>query len=111
MNIGILTKQADGTLSGNLPSMNLHGVSFEKVAKTKDKSPDYRITIEGAELGAAWIEQKEDKTYLRGQIDSPLFPVPVYFAVFQSKTDANTYAVAWDRPKKKATKEEAPSDF
>ena len=113
MNIGFFTKTDDGTaLTGDLPSLHLHGVSFERVAKANDKAPDYRISIEGAELGAAWTKTSNDgKTqYLRGQIDSPLFPATVYLAVF-TKAEGK-YAVVWEREKAKdatAGTDQAPS--
>lgn len=113
MNIGILTKTEDGTaLVGNLPSLHLQGVSFERIAKASDKAPDYRISIEGAELGVAWTKTSNDgkTTYLRGHIDSPVFPATVYLAVF-TKADGK-YAVVWEREKAKdgqAATDEAPS--
>jgi len=96
MNIGLLTKQTDGTLHGDLPSMNLRGVSFEPVTK-KGKGPDYRASIEGAELGAGWLKtSSKGKQYISAQIDAPYFSAPVYVAIFATKTDG-TYAVAWSR--------------
>lgn len=98
MNIGTFTKTEDGTaLTGDLPSLHLQGVSFERIAKTNDKAPDYRITIEGAELGAAWTKTSKDgkTTFLSGQIDSPVFPATVYIAVFAKTGDR--YAVVWER--------------
>lgn len=114
MNIGFFTKTADGTaLTGDLPSLHLHGVSFERIAKSNDKAPDYRISIEGAELGAAWTTTSKGgkTTYLRGQIDSPIFPDTVYLAVF-TKGEGN-YAVVWEREKAKggATETDQPPAF
>jgi uncharacterized protein (DUF736 family) len=103
MNIGLLSKQGDGTtLFGNLPSLHLRDVSFERVTKTGDQ-PDYRISVAGAELGAGWIETSKDgKTkYVSATIDSPLFSAKVKLAVFD-KGDGN-YAVVWDRPKAKTS--------
>lgn len=99
MNIGIFTATSGGNLTGNLPSLNLSGVSFEAVEK-KGSGPDYRITIEGAELGAAWKKISEKGTeYLSAQIDSPLFPAAVNMAIF-TRDNGKSVAV-WDRPEAK----------
>ena len=99
MNIGIFTSTTGGNLTGNLPSLNLKNVSFEAIEK-KGNGPDYRITIEGAELGAAWKKTSEKGTeYLSAQIDSPLFPAPVNLAVFAR--ESGKQVAVWDRPEAK----------
>jgi uncharacterized protein (DUF736 family) len=99
MNIGIFTKKADGTLTGDLPSLHLNGVSFEPVTQ-KGNGPDYRATIEGAELGAAWKKTSgKGNEYLSVQIDSPAFPAPINFAVFARKE--GNYVADWSRAKPK----------
>ena len=106
MHIGIFTKKADGTLVGDLPSLHLNGVSFEPVTK-KDNGPDYRVTLEGAELGAAWKKTSgKGNEYLSVQIDTPTFPAPVNFAVFARKE--GNYVADWSRPK---AQESEPSEF
>jgi uncharacterized protein (DUF736 family) len=114
MNIGLFKKVEGDNIAGDLPSIHLTGVCFERNTERKsDKSPHYFITIEGAELGSAWVETKEKDgkklTYLRGHIDSPLFPERAYIAVFD-RSEGN-YAVVWDRSKAKddTSTEEAPS--
>lgn len=81
-------------LPGNLPSIGLRDVSFEPIAK-KGNGPDFRVTIEGAEVGAAWKKVGEKGEYLSATLDAPTFPAPVYVAVF--KTEDGTYAVLWKR--------------
>ncbi len=95
MNIGIFKTNTQGALVGNLPSLHLKDVSFEGIEK-KGNGPDYRITLDGAELGAAWKKTSKEgnKPYLSAQIDSPLFPAVIYFAVFPK--DGFSVAV-WDR--------------
>ena len=96
MNIGVLTKQKDGSLTGDLPSMNFRGVSFEPVTKKGD-GPDYRATIDGAEIGAGWLKSSEKvPQYISAKLDAPHFLAPVYVAIFPTKTEG-TYAVAWNR--------------
>jgi uncharacterized protein (DUF736 family) len=96
MNIGIFSKTEDGSLIGNLPPLGFRDVTFEAVAK-KGNGPDYRITIEGAELGAAWKKTSEKgNDYLSAQIDCPVFTVPVNFAVFDKN---GVHVAVWDRQK------------
>ena len=92
-------KSVDGNLIGDLPSLNLRGVAFEAIEK-KGNGPDYRITIEGSELGAAWKKTSDKGTeYLSAQIDSPAFLAPVNMAVF--KRDNGNHVAVWDRPEAK----------
>jgi len=76
MNVGFFAKKEDGTLYGHLPTMNLHGVSIEPLAKT-DKGPDYIVSVEGAELGTARRKtSQKGKAYVSCRIVRPSeFPV------------------------------------
>jgi uncharacterized protein (DUF736 family) len=97
MNIGLFSKKEDGTLFGQLPSIGLKDVSFEPVTQ-KGNGPDYRVTLEGAELGAAWKKTSgKGIEYLSVQIDSPAFPAPINFAVFGRKD--GTHVADWNRAK------------
>lgn len=105
MNIGKFTKQPDGALFGSLPTMGFHEVSLEKVRKMGN-GPDYRATVEGAELGAAWEQAtKEGRKYLSFQVQVP-GQARVYVAIFQTETEGD-YVAVWSEPKAKADQAEA----
>ena len=71
MNIGFFTKQ-DGAIVGNLPTLGFQDVSLERVTK-KGNGPDYAVTVEGAELGAAWDKTagKTGRAYISVKVVIP----------------------------------------
>lgn len=111
MNIGIFTKNEHGVLIGNLPTLNLRGVSLEPTAKKTEKAPDYFASIDGAELGAAWRKtSKKGKPYLSFKVVLPGSPV-LWLAILQTG-EAGQYVATYSAPKKGTTDEaEEATDF
>jgi uncharacterized protein (DUF736 family) len=99
MNVGIFTRTEDGTLVGNLPTMGFREVSIEPVQQ-KGKGPDYAITVEGAELGAAWKKNatSSGRAYLSAKLVIPGRD-PVFLAFFQNG-DSTTYAAVYNEPER-----------
>ncbi len=112
MNIGFFTKQEDGSLVGNLPTMGLQNISLEPVASTKDNSPNFRATVEDAELGAAWLKRtKEGKAYLSLSVVRPGLET-VYLAIFQIEEQPGKYVAVYTPRRKKNDAEDAePMEF
>ena len=110
MNVGLFTKSPSGQFSGNLPTMGFNGVSIETIKKVGN-GPDYAVTVDGAELGAAWNQTagKTGRAYLSINITIP-GQAPVRLALFSTETPGQHVAV-YSAPERKAKAEQAaPSD-
>ncbi len=108
MNIGIFTKKEDGAIFGSLPTLKFYDVSLEPVAK-KGNGPDYWATVEGAELGAAWLKtSKKGKPYLSLRIVIP-GQEPVHLAIIQTET-AGQYVAVWSEPKQLSAEQQDSSE-
>src|SRR5476651_76307 len=107
MNIGTFTKQ-DGAIVGNLPTLGFQGVSLERIAK-KGNGPDYFVSVEGAELGAAWDKTagKTGRAYISVKVVIPGRPA-FYIALFQTETEGQHNAV-YSEPEKQTKEEPAPA--
>jgi uncharacterized protein (DUF736 family) len=97
MNVGFFNKKEDGSIFGHLPTMGLQNVSLEPVSK-QGKGPDYRASIEGAELGAAWKKKAQSGTdYLSFKVVIPGRDA-VWLAIFATKTEGQ-YVAAYSEPR------------
>lgn len=79
MNIGTFNKTED-TFEGNIRTLTLSGrmVIRPSELKRSDNSPDYRVIMNGIEVGAAWKKvSQEDNPYLRVSIDDPSLPAVI----------------------------------
>ena len=59
--IGYVTRSGNG-FKGQLRTLTIPGVDIEIVPngdKTHDRQPDYRVTANGVEVGAAWNRRSE----------------------------------------------------
>jgi uncharacterized protein (DUF736 family) len=53
--IGAFTRCDDSTFTGTIRTLNINIKAIIKpVAKDSERSPDYRVTANGVELGAGW---------------------------------------------------------
>lgn len=104
MIIGHFTKTNDGSYTGSITAIGavIAHVTLEAVA-SDGKGPDFRITSQGAELGAAWTKTSErtGKAYLSVSLKSPFLPRQVYGALVETD-QAGKYALVWTEPKAKA---------
>jgi len=105
MNIGFFTKE-DGAIVGNLPTLGFQGVSLERVRK-QGNGPDYAVTVEGAELGAAWDKTagKTGRAYISVKLVIPGRDA-FYIALFQTETEGQHVAV-YSEPIKQGKEEAA----
>jgi len=103
MIIGHFTKAKDGTYTGSITALGavLPKVTFEAV-QGDGKAPNFQITAQGADLGAAWNKTSErtNKAYLSVSLRSPFMAHAVYAALVETD-DAGKFALVWNEPKTK----------
>lgn len=94
--IGTFRTTKDG-LSGHISTLKI-GVEaqFQPVEKAGEKSPDYRVTSHGGEIGAAWSKTSKDgKPYLSVMLDDPSFDAPINCALFEAED--GKHHLIWNR--------------
>jgi len=79
--------------------MGFNGVSIETIKKVGN-GPDYAVTVDGAELGAAWNKTAgtSGRAYLSIKVVIP-GQAPVRLALFSTETPGQHVAV-YDEPRK-----------
>jgi uncharacterized protein (DUF736 family) len=94
--IATMTKHEDGSYSGKLSTLAVKAnIRIAPVDKTSEKAPDYRVTAEGAEIGAGWTStSKENQEYVSCKLDDPSFPAPISCALVQTPEG---YVLVWSR--------------
>jgi len=101
--IGQLKRNRESdTYTGTLRTLTLRAdIALRRVDRTSEKAPDYRITADGAEVGAAWIRPtKKGGQYVSLVLDDPSFPAPVWANLGKApgQDDEDLLAVIWSRP-------------
>lgn len=104
MIIGHFSKTKDGNFSGSITALGavLPKVTFEAV-EADGKAPNFQITAQGSDLGAAWNKTSErtGKPYLSVSLRSPFLAQPVYCALVETD-DAGKFNLVWNEPKSQA---------
>jgi uncharacterized protein (DUF736 family) len=96
MIIGKFTQQ-NGTYTGELVTLTTRqSLTFEPA----EGKVDYRITMQGVEVGAAWkrTSKKSGRTYLSVKLDSPFLLAPIYGALLQQD---DGHILVWSRDERK----------
>jgi uncharacterized protein (DUF736 family) len=93
--IGTFTKQDNG-YQGSLATLTVKAkLNITPVEKTVEKSPDYRVYVGSAEIGAAWsATSKEGKAYLSVKLDDPSFPAPILCRLVETEKG---HSLVWTR--------------
>jgi uncharacterized protein (DUF736 family) len=101
--IGYVTRQTDGSYKGRLatPSVRASIDILPNSAKTSDDQPDYRVRVQGVEIGAGWnrIGRASGKEYVSLSIAAPEFgPRKLYanLGPAAGQEDKNVFAVIWN---------------
>ncbi|NQE65035.1 DUF736 domain-containing protein [Caulobacter sp. RHG1] len=100
--IGTFTANADGSFSGAIRTLtlNVKNVRIQPVEKTGERSPDYRVSANGADLGAAWKKtSKDNNEYLSMKLDDISFGEPVNAALVVID---GVHTLVWSRSAAKA---------
>ena len=100
-NIGTFTLDRDGSLKGQIKTLNLSAeVSMEPVESQKEGAPAYRLYAGAAELGAAWAKTAKEsgREYHQVRLDDPSFPATIFANLIEHE-DSGSFALIWNRPK------------
>ena len=104
MNIGHFTKTKEGNFTGSITAIGaiLPKVTFEAI-DTDGNGPNFRLTTQGVDLGAAWNKTSErtGKTYISVSLKSPFLPSQVYAALVETN-EPGKFALVWNEPKPKS---------
>ena len=97
MIIGTLKKQAKG-YAGDLTTLTHRG---KLVFAPAEGGVDYRVTLDGTEVGAAWKKtaRESGKAYLSVKLDSPFLPAPINCALMAQ--DDGDHILVWSRDGRK----------
>ncbi len=96
--IGNFKKQENGNLVGSLNTLtlNVQKVTLEPIPNASEKGPDYRITANGAEIGAGWLRNsKAGNVYISVKLDDPSFNAPIYASLVEN--DQGEHTLIWNR--------------
>lgn len=100
--IGTFTASADGSFSGAIRTLtlNVKNVRIRPCEKTGERGPDYRVSADGADLGAAWKKtSKDNNEYLSVRLDDVSFGQPVNAALVVID---GVHSLVWSRSAPKA---------
>jgi uncharacterized protein (DUF736 family) len=101
--IGTFTLK-DGTWTGTIRTLTIN-VKAQLVPNREQKAgaPDYRLYAGGAELGAAWRQERKDgeKPHIAIRFDDPSFAAPMRAAFFANEPEG-TAVMVWSRQKASA---------
>ena len=101
--IGYVTKQPNGSFKGQLKTLSI-SAEIEitpNSGKNGDSQPDYRVSANGVEVGAAWVKTAESsgKDYVSLSMAAPEFgPRRIYANLGRAagQDDDDTFAVIWN---------------
>jgi uncharacterized protein (DUF736 family) len=96
--IGTFTRGEDGSFNGSIRTLNINvKATIRPVAKDSERSPDYRVTAGGVELGAGWSKAAKDTgaEYVSVKLDDPSFNAPVYATLVQGEN--GEHRLIWSR--------------
>jgi uncharacterized protein (DUF736 family) len=101
--IGYVTRQPNGGFKGELKTLTIKAhIEIEpNPSKTADNQPDFRVTAEGAEIGAGWVRRSESsgKDYVSLSLAAPEFGSRKLYANLgraAGQDDEDTFAVIWN---------------
>ena len=102
--LGTFQKTPDGFL-GNVRTLTLRleDVRLVKIEGSKrgKNSPDFRVLVEGVEIGAGWTKPYDDgkKTFVSATMDDPSMPHALNFSLFM-RQDGKGFDATWNRPQR-----------
>ncbi|MGI9487461.1 MAG: DUF736 domain-containing protein [Geminicoccaceae bacterium] len=74
-------------------------------SKANDRQPDFRVYVNGAEIGAGWNKYNKStaEQYLSISMDDPSFDTPIHANLGKAagQDDPNAFALIWNRPRRR----------
>ncbi len=94
--IGTFAKNGDG-YNGTLHTLSFNvKAKITPLRKDVENGPDYEVTANGCEIGAAWKRQSaSNKPYLSVKLDDPSFPAPLNARLIDA--DGGAAILVWTR--------------
>jgi uncharacterized protein (DUF736 family) len=105
MNIGNF-KKANGVIVGSITTLygTLSNVAFEAITK-EGNGPDYHVTANGCQLGAAWLKRAANgDDYFSISLSDPWLNRKVHCALFLRPDTTDEHVLVWSEPKKDGSK-------
>ena len=98
MIIGKFTRTANGYTGKLVTLTHKQALKIEPA----ERGADYQVTMEGAEVGAAWKKTAKDtgKAYLSVKLDSPFLAAAVNGALIEQQD--GSHILVWNRDQRKA---------
>ncbi len=96
--IGTFTRDETGIYTGTLRTLTVRAkVTIALIDKASATAPDFRVTAQGAEIGAGWTHTAKGTraAYVRIKLVDPSFPQPLWANLVQ-KAD-NKFDLLWGR--------------
>jgi len=97
--LGAFAPTPDGGFRGAIRTLTLDlpTVELRPLEATGPKAPDFRVTSDGVELGAAWRKaMRGGDTYLLVALDDPALPAPIYARLLGTGDERR---LVWTRPR------------
>jgi uncharacterized protein (DUF736 family) len=93
--IGNFTKQ-DNAYQGTIATLSVNAkATITSIEKTGEQSPDFRVFVGKAEIGAAWsAKSKAGNAYIPVKLDDPSFPAPIFCRLMESDRG---HSLIWTR--------------
>ena len=102
--IGTFTKNADGSLTGDIVTLSVQAANVRIVPvdnRPSDNAPTHRVIIGDTEVGAGWTRiSGEGREYLGLKLDDPSFAAPIFAHLF-ADPDGKGYSLIWSRSSKR----------
>lgn len=114
MNIGELTKNANGFYTGKIVTLAVSMIlALREVHSANEQAPRFEIFARGpngawVKVGALWEQtgRETGEAFLQGSIDDPSMDKRLYIACFMRED--GSYAIAWSRPRRNRSDVPAP---
>lgn len=95
-------KTSGNGITGNVRTLSVRfQARLHPIERVSRDAPDFRVTGNGAEVGAGWNAVSGDgENYISLKLDDPSFNAPITAALWPGED--GDYTLIWNRPKREA---------